>query len=97
MSVRITIRGVPDDVRNELAARAAARGQSMQEFLLGELERMASRPTIDAWLQGVRDRKEVTGTRVSAADILRERDVVPVTEDRTPEDVEDVPGGRDGR
>lgn len=97
MSVRITIRGVPDDVRNELAARAAARGQSMQKFLLGELERMASRPTIDAWLQGVRDRKEVTGARVSAADILRERDVVRVTRDRMPEDVEDVPGGRDGR
>ena len=74
MAVQITIRGVPDDVRNELAARAAMRRQSMQEFLRGELERIASRPTIGAWLQGVRDRKEVSGTRVAASDILRERD-----------------------
>lgn len=74
MAVQITIRGVPDDVRNELAARAAMRRQSMQEFLLGELERMASRPTIGAWLEGVRDRKEVSGIRVSASAILRERD-----------------------
>lgn len=74
MTVQITIRGVPDDVRNELAARAAMRRQSMQEFLLGELERIASRPTIGAWLQGVRDRKEVSGKQVSASAILRERD-----------------------
>lgn len=33
MGVNITIRNVPDDVRNTLAARAAAKGQSMQEYL----------------------------------------------------------------
>lgn len=74
MPVQVTIRGVPDEVRNELAARAAMQRQSMQEFLLGELERIASRPTIGAWLQGVRDRKEMSGTRVPASAILRERD-----------------------
>ncbi|MYA16265.1 MAG: hypothetical protein F4089_15775 [Gammaproteobacteria bacterium] len=74
MAVQITIRGVPDDVRNQLAARAAMRRQSMQEFLLGELERIASRPTIGAWLEGVRDRKTMSPNRVAAAAILRERD-----------------------
>lgn len=74
MSVQITIRGVPDAVRNELAARAAMQRQSMQEFLLGELERIASRPTVGAWLRGVRDRKEISATVVGAAAILRERD-----------------------
>ena len=74
MPVQITIRGVPDEVRNELAARAAMQRQSMQEFLLGELERIASRPTIGAWLQDVRDRKEMSGSRVPASAILRERD-----------------------
>jgi len=74
MTVQITIRGVPDAVRNELAARAALQRQSMQEFLLGELERIASRPTIGAWLQGVRDRKAVSPARVTATAILRERD-----------------------
>lgn len=74
VSVQITIRGVPDEVRNELAARAAMQRQSMQEFLLGELERIASRPTVGAWLRGVRDRKEISATEVGAAAILRERD-----------------------
>ena len=33
MAVQITIRDVPDKVRDELAARAARQGKSMQEFL----------------------------------------------------------------
>lgn len=74
MPVQITIRNVSEDVRNELASRAALRGQSMQEFLRGELERIASRPSNDVWLQEVRRRVEASGTRVSAADILRARD-----------------------
>ena len=74
MTVQITIRDVPDDVRNELAARAARRRQSMQEFLLGELERIAARPSVGEWLHGVRERKAVYGTRVSSRDILRARD-----------------------
>lgn len=74
MPVQITIRDVPDDVRNELASRAALRGQSMQEFLRGELERIASRPSNDVWLQEVRRRKEAFGTRVPASAILEARD-----------------------
>ena len=74
MPVRITIRGVPEDVRDELAARAARQRQSMQEFLRGELERIASRPSIGTWLQGVRDRKAVAETRVQPSRILRARD-----------------------
>ena len=74
MPVQITIRNVPDDVRNELASRAARRGQSMQEFLRGELERIASRPSNDVWLQEVRRRVEASGTRVTASEILEARD-----------------------
>ncbi len=71
MPVQITIRGVPEEVRDELAARAARQRQSMQEYLRGELARIASRPSVDAWLQGVRERKAVTGTRVDPDQILR--------------------------
>ena len=74
MSVQITIRGVPEAVRNELAARAASQRQSMQEFLRRELERIASRPSPGAWLQQVRERKEAAGTRVRPSSILRARD-----------------------
>ena len=44
MSVAITIRNVPDGVRNQLAARAAAKGWSLQEFLLAELGELVARP-----------------------------------------------------
>lgn len=64
MPVRITIKGVSEEVRDELAMRAALRGQSMQEFLRCELERIASRPSVGAWLQGVHNRKAGTETRV---------------------------------
>ena len=74
MPVQITIRRVPEEVRDELAARAALRRQSMQEFLRQELERIASRPSLDLWLQRVRERKEAAGTRVRPASILRARD-----------------------
>lgn len=44
MSVAVTIRNVPDDVRNELASRAALKGWSLQEFLLQELVELSRRP-----------------------------------------------------
>jgi plasmid stability protein len=73
MSVQINIRDVPEKVRDELAARAALRGQSMQEFLRAELERIAARPSIDAWLQQVRARKRATQTLVSSRQILESK------------------------
>lgn len=74
MPVRISIRGVPEEVRDELAARAARRCQSMQEFLRGELERIASKPSIDVWLENVRQRKQSTTNSVETSDILKARD-----------------------
>ena len=74
MPVQITIRGVPEAVRDELAVRAARERKSIEDFLRGELERIASRPSIDAWLQDVRSRKDVTGTRVLPSAILRAHD-----------------------
>lgn len=74
MKVQITIRDVPRTVKDELAARAALRGQSMQEFLRTELERLASRPPVELLLARIRDRKAMTGTRISAREILAHRD-----------------------
>lgn len=74
MPIQITIRGVPEKVRDELALRAALQRQSMQEFLRCELERIASRPSVGAWLQDVRNRKAGTKTRVPPSRILRARD-----------------------
>lgn len=74
MAIQITIRDVPEKVRDELAARAAVQGRSMQEYLRTELERLASRPTVDVWLEQVRKRKRASRTRVAAGRILQERD-----------------------
>jgi antitoxin FitA len=74
MGIQITIRDVPEKVRDELAARAALQGKSMQEYLRGELERIAGRPSAEAWLRSVRERKDAAGTRVSASKILSARD-----------------------
>jgi plasmid stability protein len=73
VSVQVNIRDVPEEVRDELASRAALQGQSMQEFLRAELIRLASRPSIDAWLRQVRKRKRATQTRISPAQILENR------------------------
>jgi len=74
MAVQITIRGVPEDVRDELAAQAALNRQSMQEYLLGELERIAAQPPVHVWLKEVRRRVETAGTVVPASLILEARD-----------------------
>ncbi|HEY5047217.1 MAG TPA: hypothetical protein VII49_04245 [Rhizomicrobium sp.] len=74
MTIRITIRDVPTKVRDELAARAALQGKSMQEYLRAELERLAARPSITAWLDQVRKRKRAAQTRLHSADVLAHRD-----------------------
>jgi plasmid stability protein len=51
----VLIRDVPDGVRARLAARAAAKGQSMQEYLKAALVEMASKPDIEEWLERVRE------------------------------------------
>ena len=77
MSVHITIANVTEEVCDELALLAALQRQSMQEFLRGELERIASRPPTSAWLQRARERKAVVGTLVQAQSIIRARDPDP--------------------
>ena len=70
MAVQINIRDVPEKVRDELAARAALLGKSMQEVLRAELERLAARPSVDAWLQQVRKRKRATQTRIDRKSVV---------------------------
>ena len=74
MGIQITIRDVSEKVRDELASRAALQGKSMQEYLRAELERLAARPSIETWLEQVRKRKRASQTRVSASQILQNRD-----------------------
>ena len=43
----IQVRDVPTDVHDALVARAARAGQSLQQYLAGELARLAATPSID--------------------------------------------------
>jgi len=69
----LTIRGVPDETRDELAARAAATGRSLQEYLRIELIELARRPDPEALMSRVRERKRRTGSQLSADRILEHR------------------------
>ncbi len=74
MSVAITVREVPNEVRDELAARAARTGKSLQEYLRGMLVDAAARPRVEDVLARARARVESTGVRVDAESILAARD-----------------------
>ncbi|MBV9802571.1 MAG: hypothetical protein JO130_05250 [Solirubrobacterales bacterium] len=41
------MKGVPENVHRVLKARAALRGQTLSDYLRGEMERIASRPSPD--------------------------------------------------
>lgn len=74
MATSITIRDVPDEVRDELAARAALSGRSLQEHLRHELIELARRPSVETLVARVRARKEALGIKLSARKILAHRD-----------------------
>ena len=74
MSVAITVRDVPEAVRDELAARAARAGKSLQEYLRGMLIETATHPTAEDVIARARGRVAATGLRVSADTILAARD-----------------------
>jgi plasmid stability protein len=74
MATAITVRDVPDETRDELAARAALVGRSLQEYVRSQLIELARRPDAEALLSRIRDRKQRTGSRLSAEAILAHRD-----------------------
>jgi antitoxin FitA len=51
----ITIRNVPEETRDELAARAARSGRSLQEYLLAALTNLAGRPDVRTVMERARD------------------------------------------
>lgn len=74
MSTSITIRDVPDETRDELAARAAMTGRSLQEYLRARLVELARQPDAEALMQRIRARKAATRSALPADQILADRD-----------------------
>lgn len=68
MATLLQIRNVPDEARRTLKARAVARGQSMNSYLLGLIEREVARPTVAEVLERAARRSE--RSPVSSVSIL---------------------------
>ncbi|WP_041259122.1 FitA-like ribbon-helix-helix domain-containing protein [Pseudofrankia inefficax] len=74
MVVALTIRNVPEEIRDELAARAARSGRSLQEYVLRQLIDLASQPTAEDVIARARSRVQATGTRLDPERIITDRD-----------------------
>ena len=71
MSRMVQIRNVPDALHRKLKARALNSGQTLSDYLLAELERLAARPTREEMLARLHSRKRVS-LKTSAALVIRE-------------------------
>lgn len=70
----VLIRDIPEDVHTALQRRAELRGQSLQQFLSGELKRLAERPSLDEVLDRIeRHRGGRVGLQQAVEDIAAER------------------------
>jgi antitoxin FitA len=74
MSKMVQIRNVPDALHRTLRDRAADAGQTLSDYLLTELERLAARPTRDQMLARLHSRRRVTLTTPAAVVIRKERE-----------------------
>jgi Antitoxin FitA-like, ribbon-helix-helix len=70
----VLVRDLPDEVHAALQRRAERRGQSLQQYLAGELRRLAERPTLDEILDGI-DRRQggTVGLSQAVEDLTEER------------------------
>ena len=71
MSKMVQIRNVPDALHRKLKARAADAGQTLSDYLLADMERLAALPTREQMLERIRSRTRVS-LKTSAAAVIRE-------------------------
>ncbi len=70
----ILVRDLPDDVHAALLRRAERAGQSLQQFLTAELNRLARRPTVEEVLDRIEARHGgVVGLDRATSDLAEER------------------------
>ncbi|MCA8951231.1 MAG: hypothetical protein KDE27_17120 [Planctomycetes bacterium] len=74
MAKMIQIRNVPESIHRRLKSRAAEAGQSLSDYLLIEVTRLASLPTDDEMRARLRSRKRVKLAESAAEILRRERD-----------------------
>lgn len=70
----VLVRDLPSDVHAALQRLAERRGQSLQQYLIVELKRLADKPSLDEVLDRIeRHRGGRVGLGQAAADLARER------------------------
>jgi plasmid stability protein len=70
----VLVRGIPEEVHAALQRRAERRGQSLQQYLAGELARLAERPTVAELFDRVSLRRGgKVGLAQAAQDLVEER------------------------
>lgn len=74
MSESITIRDVPKRTAEELAARTALSGRSLQDYLRDHLIGLASQPDTEMLIARMYARKESAGSRLASDSVLTHRD-----------------------
>lgn len=74
MAKSITIRNIPEETSDELAARAALTGRSLQEYLRARLIELARAPDAEVLIASIHARKAATGRSVGTDRILAHRD-----------------------
>ena len=65
----VLVRDLPDDVHGALLRRAEAAGKSLQQYLMSELTRLATTPTLDEVLERITER---AGGRVGFTEAVEE-------------------------
>jgi plasmid stability protein len=72
--MNVLVRDLPDDVHAALQRRAERRGQSLQQYLAGELRRLAEQPTVDEVLERIEQRGGgAVGLAQAAEDLVEGR------------------------
>ncbi len=70
----VLVRNLPDDIHSALQRRAVASGQSLQQYLVAELTRLAVRPTISEVMAQIGTLKGGhVGLSTAVADLRAER------------------------
>ena len=72
--MNVLVRGIPDEVHSALRRRAERRGQSLQQYLTGELTRLAERPSLEEVLDRLDGRRGGSvGFQQAVEDLAEER------------------------
>jgi plasmid stability protein len=74
MSKMIQIRHVPEQLHRRLKMRAVATGMSLSDYLLGELRRIAERPTLDEMVERMSKLQPIVVREKIVTAVRKERD-----------------------